>query len=315
VSRIAFGCEAIGGTDWGRVDESESLLAVAQALEKGINFFDTADVYGLGHSESILRKALGARRKNVIIATKFGVNWQADPQGGRAKTFFDSSPGHLVEALDSSLRRLDIDCVPLYQIHWPDPNTPIADTLEALLRARDAGKIKHIGVSNFSIEQVSAAVQFTSLGSVQISYSLLNHETAAPLANYCASLGTGVIAYGALAQGLLSGKYGTATIFGSDDRRSRLTHFRADELKRNLVVVEALQNLAAQYQKSPAQIAIRWVLEQSPVSCVTIGIKTMQQVEENSQATHWTLTDEHQKYLGSLIKSAAFVKGRNPVHD
>lgn len=300
VSRIAFGCEAIGGTDWGRVDEKESLLALQCAVERGINFFDTADVYGLGRSELILKAGLGARRKDVIIATKFGVNWRSHPKGGRAETFFDSSPRRVLEALDASLRRLEIDCIPLYQIHWPDPNTAIAETLEALVKAREAGKIKHFGVSNFSIGQIAEAQQFATLGSVQIGYNLLNHESAGQVANYCAEMGAGVITYGALAQGLLTGKYRATSSFGNDDRRSRLAHFQSDELPGNLMIVDAVKKIAVQYEKSPAQLAIRWVLDQPAVTCAAIGIKTAVQVEENVKAMDWNLIDEDLKYLGAL---------------
>ena len=300
VSRIAFGCEAIGGTDWGKVDEQESLSAVQRALDKGINFFDTADVYGVGRSERILSKGLGSNKKNVVIGTKFGVNWETDPNGGRAKTFFDSTPKRAVEALESSLRRLQLDCIPLYQIHWPDPKTPISDTLEVLIKAREAGKIRYIGVSNFSIAHISQAYQFVELASVQLGYNLLDHSTSDEIVKHCRELNTGVIAYGALAQGLLTGKYGLAANFGNDDRRSRLIQFQKAELHKNLEIVNNLREIGDRYHKSPAQVAIRWVLDQPSVTCAAIGIKTSDQVEENVASTDWRLGQEDADYLGAL---------------
>ena len=124
VSRLVFGCEQLGSYDWGKIDDQEAIAAVQRALDLGINFFDTADVYGLGRSEELLADALGSRRHEVIIATKFGINWEIDPQGGRAKTFRDATPGRVLEAVEGSLRRLKLDSIPLYQVHWPDPNVP-----------------------------------------------------------------------------------------------------------------------------------------------------------------------------------------------
>src|SRR2546423_6992292 len=140
VSRLALGCEPLGGTDWGTVDERGAREAVLRAIDRGITLFDTADVYGLGRSERLLGEALGAAASRVVIATKCGINWRHD-DAGRAKTFRDSSARRVIQALEESLRRLRIDCVPLYFIHWPDSTTPIGDTMEALLRGREAGKL------------------------------------------------------------------------------------------------------------------------------------------------------------------------------
>ena len=304
VSSIAFGGEAIGGTDWGPIDDKQSLLAIGRALDCGINLFDTADAYGLGRSEEILAKGLGAKRKDVIIATKFGVNWTNDPNGGRARTRFDSSPRHTLAALEASLRRLQIDVIPLYQIHWPDPKTPIGDTLEALIQAREAGKIKHIGVSNFSIDQIREAQNLINLSSVQISYNLLSHRSRAETVNHCARMGTGVIVYGVLAQGLLTGKYDAQSTFGSDDRRSRLLHFQGVQLERNLAILDLVSQLAARYGKTSGQVAIRWVLQQPGVTCAAIGSKTPAQVDENVAAMEWRLAEEDVAYLSVLSEDS-----------
>ena len=168
ISRVGFGCEPLGGTDWGHVGESDAVAAVSRALDLGISFFDTADVYGLGRSEEILSRALGKRRKDVVIATKFGVNWHRGPKEGRAQTFFDCSSRRAIEALEGSLRRLRVDCISLYLVHWPDPNTPIGETMQTLMKCREAGKIQHIGVSNFPVSLIREAHQAGSVVAVEL---------------------------------------------------------------------------------------------------------------------------------------------------
>jgi aryl-alcohol dehydrogenase-like predicted oxidoreductase len=297
VSQIGFGSEPLGGTDWGPVNQDMAIAAVSQALELGINFFDTADVYGLGRSEQLLSKALGPRRHDVIIATKFGVNWEGNSEGGRAKTFPDSRPRWVVEALENSLRRLRIDTIPLYYIHWPDPNTPLANTLEALVKCQESGKIKYLGVSNFAPDQIREVNQIVSLAAVQLQYNLINCQIEQALLLSCQNLGISVLAYGPLAQGLLTGKYDIDTIFGQDDRRHRLPHFQREDMVENLKTVDRLKEVGINYGKSPAQVAIRWVLESPAISCVITGAKSPAQIENNVGALGWHLTSQDYEYL------------------
>ena len=201
VSRIAFGCETLGGIDWGRFDEAQVLKAVARGLERGINFFDTADVYGTGHSEERLSQVLGLRRHEVVIMTKFGVNWVDNPTGERVRTFLDASPRHVIEALENSLRRLRIDCIPLYLIHWPDPNTLLADTLEALQRCRADGKIRYVGLSNFSAAAIREAQQIFPIAVVQAQYSLFDRHVEQEILPGCRELGIDFLAYGTFSSG------------------------------------------------------------------------------------------------------------------
>lgn len=298
VSRLAFGCEPLGGTDWGKFDVSLATRAVGQALDLGINFFDTADVYGLGRSERILSAALGKRRHDVVIISKFGVGWQENLGGGRAKTFLDSSPRRVVAALENSLRRLRIDCMPLYLVHWPDPRTPIAETMEALLRCQEAGKVKHIGVSNFPAHLIREANQVANLTAVELSYSLINRKTERELL-CCQELGISVLMYGLLAQGILTGKYGLDARFGTNDRRSRLDHFQGKNLAKNLRVVDRLKEVGQRYGKTPAQVAIRWVLDSPSVACAIVGIKTPRQLGENFGTMNWTLKPEDREFLAA----------------
>jgi aryl-alcohol dehydrogenase-like predicted oxidoreductase len=301
VSRLAFGCEPLGGTDWGRVDEDQVIEAVMKALDHGINLFDTADVYGLGHSEEILAKALGSRRRDVIISTKFGINWQKSIGQTRSNTFRDSSPRRVVEALEQSLRRLQLDCIPLYFVHWPDPNTTINDTMEAMLRCRDAGKIRCIGLSNFPLNLIREADQIADLAAVQLGYSVLDHESGAEVRTFCREHKIGILAYGTLAQGLLTGKFNSSTVFGENDRRARLPHFQTGELTKNLKAVDRLREVGKSRDRSPAEVAIRWVLDDPAVSCAIVGAKTPEQVETNAGSFGWCLSQYERDYIASGI--------------
>jgi len=296
ISRIGFGAEPLGGTDWGYLDEGQAILAVSRACDLGINLFDTADVYGLGHSETLLSKGLGSHRHEAIIITKFGVGWR-QPEVGRAETYLDSSPTRVVEALEASLYRLRIDCVPIYLVHWPDPHTPIDATLQALLECQKAGKVRYFGVSNFSLDQVSIALKTSALAVLQTEYSLVNRTAEKDLLPFCQRQSIGVLVYGSLAQGLLTGKYGTESKFSTDDRRHRLPSFQGENLRRNLEIAERVKVVSSKVNKSSAQVALRWVLDQPSVSGAIVGIKTVEQVENNSGAIGWRLSPEDRTYL------------------
>jgi aryl-alcohol dehydrogenase-like predicted oxidoreductase len=292
VSRIGFGCWAIGGHGYGRVDDKESIRAIETAIELGINFFDTANVYGFGHSEKLLSKALGRSRHDVVIATKGGVKWD---DGGNS--FRDCSAKAIVESLEGSLRRLKIDCIPLYQIHWPDEKTPISETLEALERCREAGKIKHVGCCNFPLELIRKARKSCELVSTQSLFNLSHRDNEATLGDCSSSMRMSVFVYGVLARGLFSGKYDSNSKFGEDDTRAKDKDFSGEDLRRNLNIVEALKVLAEKHNKSPAQVAIRWVLDLPFVTCALVGAKTAVQVKENCGSVGWMLDESERQSL------------------
>ena len=297
ISRLALGCEPLGSTDWGDVDASLTFDAVVRALELGINTFDTADIYGLGRSERVLSQALGSRRHDAVIISKFGVNWTENPNGGRARTYFDARPQRVVEALESSLRRLRIGCIPLYLIHRPDPRTPIHETMIALRRCQEAGKIKYCGVSNFSAQGIREAHRIFPLTAVEIQYSLIERRPEQDTLPCCQELGISVLAYGSLGQGLLTGKYGIDARFGRNDRRHRLPHFQGRNLQENLRKVARLRKISEYYSKSPAQVAVRWVLENSAIAGAIVGAKNSEQVEENVGALGWQMRQKQRRYL------------------
>lgn len=283
VSRLALGGCPLGGHGWGAVDTDEAVAAVRRAVERGIDFFDTADVYGLGRSEELLAHALGDDRQRVTIATKFGVR----VEGGR--TIRDISPAYLRQALEGSLRRLRLECLPLYYVHWPDGATPIEAAVEELDRCRAAGKVRAIGVSNFDADQLRRACRVAPIAALQVQYSLVER----PAADLCRAAAEGsvpLVTWGSLAQGLLSGKYSATTRFGPDDRRSRYDGFQGPRLAQNLRLVARVQRLAERLGRTPSQVALRWLLDTPGIGVVLFGAKRPEQVEDNAGALGWRLT-------------------------
>jgi aryl-alcohol dehydrogenase-like predicted oxidoreductase len=304
VSRIAFGCEPLGGVDWGAVDPGEVARAVHYAWDHGVTLFDTADVYGLGQSEQRLADALGEHRKDALIATKFGVSWRPAEGGGRATTWRDASPENVVRCLEGSLRRLRVDRVALYQIHWPDPRTPIDATLEALERCLRAGKVQCVGACNFPAQAIREMHAVLPLTSIQLPMSLIEPRTSAPAFETCAAIGIGTLAYGCLAQGLLTGTHVTGERFADADRRSRLPHFQPGAAQAIEGRLNRLRGLSRELMKTPSQVAIRWVLDQG-VDVAIVGARRAAQVDENLGAMGWILSAAARS---ALVGNAAMQK-------
>jgi aryl-alcohol dehydrogenase-like predicted oxidoreductase len=291
VSRVAFGCEPLGGTDWGRVSIPDVTRAVEQALDLGINFFDTADVYGLGVAEEQLGQALGRRRHDVVIASKCGVAWRSTA-AGRARTWRDISPGYIRRAVDASLRRLRVECVPLYYLHAPDDVTAVETAIAALDECRSAGKIRWIGLSRFASGDILKAHGTTRVQAAQFELSLMNQGSGREQAGLCKDLGLAGVAYGVLGQGLLTDTDRGGQVFGLDDRRHRLTHFTPSGLAKLAPLLSRLRSLARESGRPLAQVAIRWALETPGVTSVAVGAKTPAQVIENATACNWRMTAE-----------------------
>lgn len=299
ISRIGFGCWAIGGHGYGKVNDSDSITAIKRALDLGVNFFDTADVYGFGYSEEVLVKALGKNKSKVVISTKFGVGWDE-----RGRTFKDSSPKRLMEALDGSLRRLQLDCIPLYQIHWHDGVTPLSEIMIALRKCKRMGKIRYIGCTNFTFPLISEAHKTERLESLQTLYNIIQRESENDTLKCVSSFKMGIIAYEVLGRGLFSGKYTADSEFGSGDTRER-DKLQADKFKAYIVIAKTLGEIGEQYGKTALQVAIRWVLDNSNVICALVGVKNPQQIEENADVFGWALSQEDKKRIEVLTKKIA----------
>jgi myo-inositol catabolism protein IolS len=273
ITRLAFGCEQLGGYEWGQVDPAEIGAAIEVAVARGVTLFDTADCYARGESERRLGRLLAPHRDRVILATKFGVRFDNED-----KIFYDSTPAWAERALDESLARLGTEAVDLLQMHYWDGVTPLAELFERLERLRERGKIRWYGITNH-VPAESLPTGYPGLVSASLEFSLAarTHESTA---RRFAAAGLTFIGYGTLGQGILSAKYGRAAQFGADDRRSRpqYRHFHGAGLQRNERIVQVLNEHAAMLDATPSQLAIAWVLEVLPQSVALVGFKRTEQL-------------------------------------
>lgn len=290
VSRICMGGCPMGGYGWGAVQEAELIDAVQAALDNGINFFDTADTYGLGQSEITLGKALGERRKDAVIATKFGV------RAGNGKTFYDNSPEYIEQALHASLKRLGTDYIDLYQVHYRDGVTPISAVAETLERMKEAGKIRYYGLSNITMKDYEEIAPYKGrFVSFQDEYSLACRKNESDMLALSGELNMTPLTWGSLGQGILTGKYDKTNVnFDSSDRRSRdiYVNFHGEKLLKNLEIVETMRPIAAAHNKSVAAVAIRFILDHILDSVVLCGAKRPAQILSNIEGSDWKLTSE-----------------------
>ena len=298
VSRFCMGGCPMGGYGWGSVQESELLDAIHAALDAGVNFFDTADTYGLGQSERTLAKGLGSRRRDVVIESKFGV------RVGGGKTVYDNSPEYIQQALEESLRRLNTDYIDVYLVHYRDGKTPIADVVGKLEELKAAGKLRYYGLSNIHGDGLEELLPYAGrFACCQDELSLACRKNEDDLRAVQSRLRATPMTWGSLGQGILTGKYNRENVcFGADDRRSReiYVNFHGEKLEQNLRIVEALKKIAANREKSVAACAIRWILDTLPESVVIAGVKRPAQISANVEAMGWTLNEEELRELNEV---------------
>lgn len=279
-SLIGFGCEALGGIDWGPFDLKEMERAIHKALDCGITLFDTADIYGLGLSEKRLGRILGQRRHNLWISTKGGIVWKKQTTRKRAMTWKDGSRRHLTSAVEGSLRRLKMEALPIYLLHWPDPFTCLSESFDTLENLRQKGKIEHIGFSNPNSAQLRKAARHAKISFVQTRANFLEGIDF-NLVKTCQGLGISIMVYNVLGAGLLTGKFSKDVRFSSSDRRSRLAAFTKKEIQKINKKLELYRRQAERMGISLPQFAIRWALDCPDVTSVILGIKNRQQLHEN----------------------------------
>lgn len=299
VSRLCMGGCPMGGYGWGIVEERELIDAVHAALDRGINFFDTADTYGLGQSERTLGKALGSRRGEAVIATKFGVRVE---KGG---TIYDNTPEWIVNACDSSLRRLRTDYIDLFQIHYRDGKTDLSTVVETLELLRRQGKIRYFGLSNLKRKDLPELESHKgSFVSLQNQYSLACRDFEQDILELSEKIEVSPLTWGSLGQGILTGKYDKNVMFSSDDRRSReiYVNFHGEKLLKNLEIVEQLKTIAEAYGKPVSAVAIRFILDYLPGSVVLCGIKRPAQILGNAEALDWTLEQQDVRLLDEISR-------------
>src|SRR4051812_4139947 len=288
VSRIAFGTWQLGG-EWGEFDERKAIAAIRHARELGVTLFDTAQGYGFGASEQLLGRALrddlDKRRDEVAIATKGGLRMSHD---GMVR---DSSPAFLRRGVEESLRSLRVDYVDIYQVHWPDPNVPFAETAAALEELVQEGKIRHVGVSNYDAAQMAEFARTRPVETLQPPYHLFRRDIEAEVLPYAREHEIGVLVYGPLAHGLLTGGMDEHTAFAADDWRSGSPVFEGDAFRRNLDTVDALERFAAdELSSSVAQLAVAWTLANPAVQVAIIGARSPSHIEQGVAAAELRLS-------------------------
>tara|TARA_B100000212_G_C27380389_1_gene536791 strand:- start:57 stop:1007 length:951 start_codon:yes stop_codon:yes gene_type:complete len=300
-SKLAFGCELLGGVDWGKYDLNAVKKAINYAYDLGITTFDTADVYGLGRSEIELSKTLGKKRHKAFIISKFGLKWStSNKKNERAIIKNDCSSAHMKFALENTLKRLRIEALPLYLVHWPDKSTPIEKVCHALENFVKEGKILNYGISNFNKQDISIISKNSNIKAIEDSFNLkdfkdkkCNFETAKKHKLYTFS-------YGPLAQGLLTGKYSGKHKFKSNDRRYRLKHFQSSAWGNNNILLNKISIIAQKYNRNFSEVPIRWIIDYGLVDTVIFGAKNITHVDQISSCLKWQLSNQDLNYLSGF---------------
>ncbi len=285
ITAIGFGAWAIGGGDWefswGAQDDKDSIEAIHRALDLGINWIDTAAVYGLGHSEEVVAKALESRDKKPYVFTKCSMVWDKDEPGKNKKIGHSLKKDSIRRELEDSLRRLKMDAVDLYQIHWPDPESDIEEGWETMEQLKKEGKARWVGVSNFSVAQMERIAKVAPITSLQPPYSMLNRKVEAEILPYCEKHNIGVINYSPMVSGLLTGAMTRERIakMPADDWRRKNARFQEPQITRNLELVELLREIGKPHGRSPGEVAIAWTLRLPAVTAAIVGGRSAKQVE------------------------------------
>ncbi|HEX2070294.1 MAG TPA: aldo/keto reductase [Thermoleophilaceae bacterium] len=309
VSPIAFGTWQLGG-EWGSFDEQRAVEAIRHARGLGINFFDTAQAYGFGASERLLGEALEDELRNhrdeVVIATKGGLR---PVEGGIAR---DSSPGFLRQGVEASLEALGIETIDLYQVHWPDPDTPLAESGRALAELVEEGKIRHVGVSNYSAEQMAELTETVPVETLQPPYHLFAREVEDAVLPWCYERDVGVLVYSPLAHGLLTGAITEDTEFADDDWRGASPMFRAPALLQNLRVVDQLRDVAGEVGCTVSQLAIAWTLANPAVQVAIVGSRRPEHIAESVGALEVELGERELQWIAGIMEGAVTSPGPSP---
>jgi aryl-alcohol dehydrogenase-like predicted oxidoreductase len=310
ISRLGLGTWSLGGSwryGWGPADDREAIRTIQTAIDElGINWIDTAPVYGLGHAEELVGRAIKERRNRVILATKCGLSWSK-----KGKLRHDLSPVRIRQEVEESLARLDVETIDLYQIHWPDPNVPLIKTCRALRKLKREGLVRHLGVSNVSVEQLSQCRDIFPVTSVQPPYNLFRREIETDLLPYCRQHHIGVIPYSPLASGLLSGSFNPRDLDAHDWRR-RDVDFQPPRLECYLNAVDRLRPIARHHQVDVGQIAIAWLMHQPGISGIIVGSRTVDQIQASVRALQVNLDPDQLHTIDKLSQGAIKSVGPKP---
>ena len=311
VSPITLGTWAIGGWMWGGTNEKEAISAIRASIDAGITTIDTAAIYGFGLSEQIVGKAIKGRRDEVIIATKCGMRWdtnvgsdpwpQKDAHGRDITIRKNCRPESIIHECEQSLKRLGVDVIDLYQIHWPDSQTPLEESWNAMVKLQHEGKVRAIGVSNYSLEQLRHVHAIRRVDSVQPPYSLIRRGIEHDLLPFCQHHQIGVLAYSPLERGLLTGRVGVDRVFAKGDHRNDLSMFSKENRQRVLDVIEGLRPIAEKHRSTVSQVILNCTIHIPGITAAIVGARGPDQAQENAKAGDRALTtDERLQVIHSL---------------
>ena len=302
---IGFGAWAIGGGGWafawGAQDDADSVAAIREAINLGINWIDTAPVYGLGHSEEVVAKALDGVPNRPFVFTKCGRVWDENRQIGKSL-----KAASIRAECEASLRRLKVDVIDLYQMHWPEPDEDIEEGWQEMVKLKQEGKVRWIGVSNFSAEQMSRASKYGEITSLQPPYSMVRPEVEESILPHCLKENIGVIAYSPMASGLLTGAFTRerlAALPDDDWRKEKNKHYQEPLLSRNLKLVELLKSIGDRHGTSAGEVAIAWVLRHPAITAAIVGARRPGQLKELLGAADWRLTSAEVAEIDEFLKA------------
>jgi aryl-alcohol dehydrogenase-like predicted oxidoreductase len=301
---MGLGTWAIGGGNWkfgwGRQDETEAVQAIVHGVELGVNWVDTAAVYGNGRSEELVAKAIQQipAAQRPYVATKCGRVIQ--PDGNIIGRITRES---VLAECEASLRRLQVECIDLYQLHWPDPDESIEEAWQAMLELKQTGKVRHIGVSNHSVPQMRRLQEIHPIASLQPPYSMVARDVETEVLPFCEQYEIGVVAYSPMCKGLLTGRFSAerAAALPDDDHRSRDPKFQSPQLEINLQLVDGLRPIAARHRRGVAELAIAWVLRRSEVTSAIVGARSPRQIADLVAAGDWSLSPDDQEQIAALL--------------
>lgn len=297
VSPMAIGCWVMGGHMWADPDDDESVAAIRAGLDAGLTFIDTAPAYGFGRSERVVGQAIQGR-DNVVVATKCGLNWEESSE----KIWKDGSHDRILQEVDDSLERLGVDVIDLMQVHWPDPDRGIAEPMEALVEAQEQGKIRHIGVSNFSIEQMDEARKVANVISLQPPYSAFKRDIEADLIPYCMKNNMAVLPYSPLERGVLTGKFHLDGVEPADDLRKNHPSMSPEQFEVTKECITTLRDVAVGLRTTLSALMIAWTIAQPGITSVLVGARRPSQVEQNVPGAQLELTDGVIDQINAALK-------------
>jgi aryl-alcohol dehydrogenase-like predicted oxidoreductase len=301
LTTVGLGTWAMGGPwqfGWGPQDDGEAVAAILAAMDRGINWIDTAPVYGLGHSEDLVGQALRQTRCKPYIATKCGVRWN-----DRRERMACLDPRSIRKECHESLRKMGIEAIDLYQMHWPDPVGEIERAWEEMVRLKDEGLVRHIGVCNYNVEQLERIARMHPVASLQPPYSMLHREVEKDVLPYCARHGLGVVAYSPMQRGLLTGKFNHERLaaLAPDDHRRRNPDFQEPQFSATLAMVGQLKRIADRHGRNCAELAIAWILRRKEMTAAIVGARRPEQIEETASGGDWNLTVDEIEEIERLL--------------